>query len=416
MHRAVKGFRDILPGASESWQTIEKTAQALFEDFGFREIRVPLLEERALFARGIGEATDIVEKEMYTFDDRSGDMLTLRPEATAGICRAYIQHQMAKTEPVQKFYTFGPMFRRERPQKGRYRQFFQIDGEIFGIAAPEADALCIVFLNTLFSRLGVTGLSTHVNSLGCPACRPAYKSALQGFLETQSGLLCGNCLRRKETNPLRVLDCKAQECKEAAQGAPDLFDSLCPECKAHFARVETILGERGIPYIRDPRLVRGLDYYTRTTFEVLTDALGAQNAVAGGGRYDGLVETLGGPPTPATGFAIGLDRLAEVMEAQGKAEIRRPRLFIATMGNAASDRAFGWILDLAEKGIHAEMDYEGKSLKSQMKRADKLNAEFALVVGNEEIEKGEALLKRMDGGGERRIPLADVAAAFLLAL
>ncbi|MDA8404611.1 MAG: histidine--tRNA ligase, partial [Desulfobacteraceae bacterium] len=285
----IRGFKDILPDETPVWKAIEDTAIAIFQSFGFREIRLPIVEKAELFQRSIGENTDIVEKEMYTFPGSRGEMITLRPEATASVVRAYIQQQLYARDPVQKLYTIGPMFRRERPQKGRYRQFYQISAEVFGIDAPYIDAQLIVLAWTLLERLGVTGLSVQLNSLGCPACRPAFKRALADMLAAGTGGLCADCLRRKDKNPLRVLDCKVPACREVMKDAPSMTDYLCEDCARHFSKVQSSLIRQQIPFVLNPRLVRGLDYYTRTAFEIQTDALGAQNAIAGGGRYDGLV-------------------------------------------------------------------------------------------------------------------------------
>ncbi|MFU8770349.1 MAG: histidine--tRNA ligase [Desulfotignum sp.] len=312
--QTIRGFRDILPGQIRLWQKVEKMATDLFEAFGYREIRIPVLEKTQLFARSIGEATDIVEKEMYTFEDRNGDKLTLRPEATASICRSYIQHKLYAGDPVQKFYMTGPMFRRERPQKGRYRQFYQIDAEVFGIDAPYVDCELIFLLHELFKRLGLTGLTAQINSLGCPDCRPGYTRSLLTFLGERKHALCDICQRRMTKNPLRILDCKVQACQEALAGAPATVDHLCEACDSHFTTVKKTLTKQGVAFSVDKSLVRGLDYYTRTAWEIQTTSLGAQSAVAGGGRYDGLVKALGGPDTPAIGFAIGFDRLVEIME------------------------------------------------------------------------------------------------------
>ena len=293
MIQLIRGFKDILPGEVEIWQAIERAARELLEDFGFSEIRIPVMERTELFARSIGEDTDIVEKEMYTFPDRKGDLITLRPEATASIARAYIQHKLFAKDPVRKFYMIGPMFRRERPQKGRYRQFYQIDAEIFGVQSGLADAQLIFLLVTLFSRLTLKDVNAHINSLGCPQCRPDFRKALTGYLVSVSDRLCADCNRRRDRNPLRVLDCKVPACREALSDAPSIQDSLCDECRADFNRVMDSLGKLNVPYVVDQRLVRGLDYYTRTAFEIQTAALGAQSAVAGGGRYDNLVKELG---------------------------------------------------------------------------------------------------------------------------
>jgi histidyl-tRNA synthetase len=395
MLQLIRGFKDILPGEVELWQHIENQARALFQDFGYREIRVPLLEKTELFARGIGEDTDIVEKEMYTFADRKGEMITLRPEATASIVRAYIQHRFHAVDPVQKFFTIGPMFRRERPQKGRYRQFYQINAEALGIAEPMIDVQLIHLLVRLLQRLKVADATPHINSLGCPVCRPAFREALLAFIAERRDALCADCQRRSTRNPMRVLDCKVPGCREAMADAPAIIDHLCPACAVHFAMVREKLERLGIIYHLDKRLVRGLDYYTRTTFEIHTAALGAQSAVAGGGRYDGLIELLGGPPTPGVGFAVGFDRLAEIVALQQNDFSRPPRLFIAALGPAAQTVAFEWQMALAEAGLHVEMDYAGHSLKAQMKRADRLGAALVLIVGDNEMKTGEAMLRDM---------------------
>jgi histidyl-tRNA synthetase len=408
MIQLIRGFKDILPGEVELWQAVEKIARELLEDFGFKEIRIPIMERTELFARSIGEDTDIVEKEMYTFPDRKGDLITLRPEATASIVRAYIQHRLYAADPVQKFYTIGPMFRRERPQKGRYRQFYQINAEIFGVQSGLADVQLIYLLVTLFPRLQVPDIKAHINSLGCPKCRPKFKVALAEFLAAVSDKLCADCKRRKDRNPLRVLDCKVPACREAMAEAPSILDHLCSECKADFAEVKMMLQKLGVPFVIDKNLVRGLDYYARTTFEIQTESLGAQNAVAGGGRYDGLVGELGGPDIPATGFAIGFDRLTELTGFNASQFNRQPDVFVAALGDKSRLMAFEWICAFGDEGILAEMDFAGKSLKSQMKRADRLEAGHVLIVGDDELEKGEAILRNMETKEQASVPLDDL--------
>jgi histidyl-tRNA synthetase len=411
MIQLIRGFKDILPNEIELWQHIERTAAELLTAFGYQEIRVPIMEKTELFARSIGEDTDIVEKEMYTFADRKGDQLTLRPEATASIVRAYIQHKLYAGDPAAKFYLMGPMFRRERPQKGRYRQFYQIDVEAFGLASPYVDIQIIFLLHTLFQRLGVADTQAHVNSLGCPDCRPAYRQALLSMLAKAEGSLCEDCRRRKDRNPLRVLDCKVPGCQEAVAEAPAIVDYLCDACRDHFETVTSGLSDLGVPFILNKRLVRGLDYYTRTTFEMQTSALGAQSAVAGGGRYDGLVEALGGPATPAIGFAIGFDRLAEIVAMTRPPVQPRTDLFIAALGSKAQKRAFGWLSILAAAGLRVEMDFDDRSLKSQMKRADRLGARRVLIVGQSELEKGAAVLRDMKTKDQQELALDQVADA-----
>jgi histidyl-tRNA synthetase len=411
MIQLIRGFKDILPGEVELWQAVESVARQLLEDFGFKEIRIPIMERTELFARSIGEDTDIVEKEMYTFADRKGELITLRPEATASIVRAYIQHRLYATDPVQKFYTIGPMFRRERPQKGRYRQFYQINAEIFGVRSGLADVQLIFMLVTLFSRLQVADVKAHINSLGCPKCRPKFKGALSEFLGSVSDKLCADCLRRKDRNPLRVLDCKVSSCREAMAEAPAIADHLCSECKADFDEVKSMLDKLAVPFVVDKNLVRGLDYYARTTFEIQTESLGAQNAVAGGGRYDGLVAELGGPDIPATGFAIGLDRLTELTGHAAGPFYRKPDIFVAALGDKSRLLAFEWICALGNTGIQAELDFAGKGLKGQMKRADRLEAGHVLIVGEDELENGEAILRNMKTKAQVSVPINGLVGA-----
>jgi histidyl-tRNA synthetase len=399
MIQLIRGFKDILPGEVELWQEIESVARKLFEDFGFAEM---------LFARSIGEDTDIVEKEMYTFPDRKGDLITLRPEATASICRAYIQHKLYATDPVQKFYVIGPMFRRERPQKGRYRQFYQINAEIFGVASPLADVQLIFLLVNLFTQLKVTDLEAHINSLGCTKCRPDFRAALSEFLMSVSDQLCSDCIRRRDSNPLRVLDCKVPSCREALADAPSILDHLCDDCRQDFTEVKNALEKLNIAYVVDKRLVRGLDYYARTTFEIQTTSLGAQSAVAGGGRYDGLVKELGGPDIPATGFAIGFDRLTEVCGLQAEEFYRKPDIFVAALGEKSGSLAFEWICALGLQGIRAEMDFSNKSLKAQMKRANRLAAAYVLMVGEDELKQGSAILRNMQTKEQMSVPFDDI--------
>jgi histidyl-tRNA synthetase len=404
MIQLIRGFKDILPGEVELWQKIEQEARALFDSFGFREIRIPIMEKTELFKRSIGEDTDIVEKEMYTFTDRGGDMLTLRPEATASIVRAYIQQKLYSPDPVQRLYMIGPMFRRERPQKGRYRQFYQIDAEILGVASPLADAQLIYILVTLFERLKVGNIEAHVNSLGCPACRPAFREALGNMLGSVSERLCADCLRRRERNPLRVLDCKVPGCREALADAPAIIDYLCTECRRDFAELQSALTALGVAYLIDKRLVRGLDYYTRATFEIQTGELGAQSAVAGGGRYDKLVRELGGPDLPATGFAIGLDRLSEIAGLRAGDFQLRPEIYLAALGERSRALAFEWACRLGRGGVRVEMEFGEKSLKSLLKTADRLGAAYVLMIGDKEVAEKAVLLRDMQTKEQLSIP------------
>ena len=404
MIQLIRGFKDILPGEVELWQRIEQEARALFESFAFREIRIPIMEKTELFKRSIGEDTDIVEKEMYTFTDRGGDMVTLRPEATASIVRAYIQHKLYAPDPVQRLYMIGPMFRRERPQKGRYRQFYQIDAEIFGVSSPLADAQLIFLLATLFDRLQVKNVEAHVNSLGCPVCRPGFRDALQGMLASLGDRLCADCTRRQDRNPLRVLDCKVPSCREALMDAPSILDHLCGDCRRDFDELQSALAALSVPYVVDKRLVRGLDYYTRATFEIQTGELGAQSAVAGGGRYDKLVHELGGPDLPATGFAIGFDRLSEIVGLQANDYQTRPDVFLAALGDRSRSLAFEWCCRLGREGVRVQMEFGDKSLKSLMKSADRLGAAHVLMIGDKELEHEAALLRDMRTKEQAALP------------
>jgi histidyl-tRNA synthetase len=408
MIQLIRGFKDILPGEVELWQEIERIARGLLEDFGFKEIRIPIMEKTELFARSIGEDTDIVEKEMYTFPDRKGDLITLRPEATASIVRAYIQHKLYAKDPVRKFYVIGPMFRRERPQKGRYRQFYQINAEVFGVASPLVDVQLIYILVKLCARLKVKDVEAHINSLGCPKCRPGFRAALFDFLMSVSDQLCSDCIRRRDRNPLRVLDCKVPACREALKAAPSILDYLCSGCRDDFDQVKSSLDKLKVSFVVDKRLVRGLDYYTQTAFEIQTGSLGAQSAVAGGGRYDGLVKELGGPDIAATGFAIGFDRLSEIAGLNASEFVRKPDIFLAALGRKSGLQAFEWSCALGLEGIYAEMDFGDKSLKSQMKRADRLDAAYVLMLGEDELEKGVVILRNMRTQEQIPIAIGDV--------
>jgi histidyl-tRNA synthetase len=402
--KAIRGFNDILPNEIGKWHFVEKTAREIFEGFGFSEIRIPILERTELFARGIGEATDIVEKEMYTFSDKSGNSLTLRPEATASMARAYLEHQIYNFDPVAKFYCMGPMFRYERPQKGRYRQFYQIDAEVFGVGNPMVDAEIIVMLIHFLEKVGLEKLELQINSLGCRKCRPRYRQEIINFLKNKSFQLCQDCQRRLETNPLRVFDCKVETCQAAIADAPKVIDFIDEECQTHFGKVKEYLGAAGLTYILNPRMVRGLDYYTRTAFEVVSYQLGSQNAVTGGGRYDNLFQEIGGPDIPGIGFAIGMERLISLLP-KDREFVQYPYLFIAALGDQTVKKAYPLINQLHLEGIRAELDYEGKSLKSQMRKADKLKARYVLIMGEEELKKGRAVLRNMEDKSQEEIPI-----------
>ncbi len=402
--KAIRGFNDILPDEIGKWQFAEETAREVFEGFGFSEIRIPILERTELFSRGIGEATDIVEKEMYTFADRSGNSLTLRPEATASIARAYLEHQLYTFDPVAKLYCIGPMFRYERPQKGRYRQFYQIDAEVFGVENAMVDAEVIIMLIHFLKRVGFEKLELQINTLGDQTCRPKYREELKRFLTSKSFQLCEDCQRRLQTNPLRIFDCKVETCQEAIANAPKVSDFICSECQKHFDLVKKYLETAGLQYILNPRMVRGLDYYTRTAFEVVSYQLGSQNAVAGGGRYDNLFQEIGGLEIPGIGFAIGMERLVSLLP-RDKEFISYPHLFIAALGQAPSKEAYRIINQLHLEGIRAELDYEGKSLKSQMRRADKLKARYVLILGEDELKRGKAALRNMETKSQEEISI-----------
>ncbi len=402
---AIKGFKDILPREIGYWQTLETEARRLLRLFGFLEIRTPLMEKTEIFSRGIGQDTDIVSKEMYSLKDSKGRSLTLRPEATAAVVRAYIQNRLYEKQPVQKLFSIGPMFRHERPQKGRLRQFHQINVELFGDPGPTSDADIIVLALELFRTLGLKDLALHINSLGCPECRPHFKKQLNRYLEDKEQSLCEDCKRRAKTNPLRVFDCKAPGCRTIMKGAPSIMDSLCSGCEVHFQTLKQYLLSAGITFVPDHHLVRGLDYYTRTTFEIQTERLGAQNAVAGGGRYDDLVKLLGGPAYPAIGFAVGMERVIALLMEQGPCEQQSPDLFVAALGKTAQEMSFRWIQELRKAGVASEMDYAARSLKAQLKYADRLGAKKVLMIGENELESGKSILRDMSSGKQEEIDL-----------
>jgi histidyl-tRNA synthetase len=400
---AVRGFKDILPPETQTWRLVENTAREILSAFGFQEVRLPILEKTELFARGIGESTDIVEKEMYTFPDRGEESLTLRPEATASVIRAYLEHSLQASESVTKLFTIGPMFRRERPQKGRYRQFHQIDAEILGPDDPRLDAELILMLIHFLRTLGLHNLTLELNSLGCPECRPAFREAILGFLRGGEGRLCADCQRRVGTNPLRVFDCKVEQCGLIIADAPRLTQFICPGCRDHFEKVQSCLNQFEIPYHLNDKMVRGLDYYTRTTFEVTAESLGAQNAVVGGGRYDHLVRELGGPDIPGIGFAIGVERLVAMLP--GKDGLPIPSLCIAALGEPARQKAFLIGNRLRCQGVTVEMDHAGRSLKSQMKKADRLKCAYTVILGERELQENRALLRDMAASTQEEIGL-----------
>ncbi len=411
----IKGMNDILPHDIAAWQFLEQQARQIFHTYGYKEIRVPVVEKTELFCRSIGETTDIVEKEMYTFVDKGDNSITLRPEGTAPVMRSFIQHKLYNETNSSKLYYMGPMFRYERPQKGRYRQFHQIGAEAIGQDDPRIDAQVLAMLSHFFTAVGITNVSLQLNSLGCSTCRPDYRSALIGFLTQHLDSLCDDCRRRYSTNPLRVLDCKAAGCKEATAAAPSVLDHLCPECDDHFRKVQHHLDALQVPYEINNRMVRGLDYYTKTTFEMVTTALGAQNAVAAGGRYDGLIQELGGPALSGIGFAMGVERLVLLLDVH-KLKPSVPQLFIAALGERAQQEGFVILNRLQHQGIYAEMDFSGKSLKAQMRLANKLGSVFSIVLGDNELETGTVSLKQMADGTETSVELHALAATVAAAL
>lgn len=403
----IKGFKDILPEDTPQWCKVESIARQIFGSFGFREIRVPIMEKTELFKRSIGETTDIVEKEMYTFRDRDEELLTLRPEATASVIRAYIEHNMQSFEQVTRLFTMGPMFRRERPQKGRFRQFHQIDVELFGDDKPQSDVEVILMLVHFLESAGLTELALEINSLGCKECRPAFSKAVVDYLKGSEAALCPDCQRRMHTNPLRVFDCKVESCSSIIAQAPRILDYLCAGCTEHFAEVKSCLDDLHVHYAINPTMVRGLDYYVRTAFEVKSGALGAQNSLAGGGRYDGLVSDLGGPEVAGIGFGVGIERLLASLPDAEKSKCKTD-LFIAALGPRAQKIGFKLACELRLAGITAAMDYSGKSLKSQMKRADKLNSSYTLIFGDKEIDEKHLELRDMNTKNQQVLPLENL--------
>ena len=415
--RAVKGTRDLLPPETWSWQKVEDGARGVFQAYNFREVRTPILERTELFARSVGADTDIVTKEMYTFEDRDHESLTLRPEATASVVRAYIEHGLFNERGIHKLYYMGPMFRRERPQKGRYRQFYQIGAEVLGSDHPAIDAEVLEMLLLFLERVGLRSFTLLLNSVGCAKCRPEYVKVLRRALGSVKSTMCVDCQRRAESNPLRVLDCKVEADQPIIAKLPSILDHLGPECRQHFDRVLAELKQRGIPYEITPRLVRGLDYYTRTTFEITSGALGAQNALLGGGRYDGLSEMIGGPPAPGIGFSIGEDRLVlAVEEAAHSKEASTPEsrdtalaAYVAWLGDAALAPAFALVRELRRQSLSVEIDYEPTKLKKSLGAASKLGARFAIIIGDGELASGRYQVKDMSTGGQEEVESARIA-------
>ncbi|GMV22688.1 MAG: histidine--tRNA ligase [Acidimicrobiia bacterium] len=408
MISAIRGTHDILPGEVEKWQYVERIARELCDRFGYVEVRTPVIEREELFAKGTGETTDIVQKEMYSFTDKGGDRITLRPEATPSMVRAFVEHNLENALPSAKLFAMGPMFRYERPQKGRYRQFHQFDVEAFGLEDPAIDAEVIDLAWSLIAALEIPQAELVINSVGCPECRPKFQEALLAALGDNVAKLCGDCQRRSTTNPLRIYDCKVPADQPIIDALPHSVDYLCGRCAEHYAGVKGYLSAAAIPFRESHRLVRGLDYYTRTTFEILGQTLGAQNALLGGGRYDGLVKTLGGADRTGIGFAAGLERL--VLALPDTAPVAAaPRAFIVAIGEDGRAEAWTLLRELRAAGMRAQMEFDTRSVRGQMKRADRLAARVTLIVGGDELARGEVTLRDMATGDQHAVARAAVA-------
>ncbi|MBD9048826.1 MAG: histidine--tRNA ligase [Ruminococcus sp.] len=416
--KKIKGTEDVLPKDSYRWQFVEDVMRKESAAYGFKEIRTPVFEHTELFARGVGQTTDVVQKEMYTFDTKGGESVTLRPEGTAGAARAMLEHGLVNDSlPIKASY-FVSCYRYEKPQAGRLREFHQFGLECYGTQSPVADAELICAAQSIFDRLGIKQLRLEINSIGCPTCRAEYHKALKEYFYGYKDELCETCNSRLEKNPMRILDCKSPVCSKIAQGAPKITDYLCDECKEHFASVQKYLDAAGVEYTVNPTIVRGLDYYTKTVFEFVTDFIGAQGTVCGGGRYDGLIEELGGKHLPSLGFAMGIERLLMLMDKQG-IEIPRPStcdLYVAVMGESASLKSFEIIKAVRSCGLIAETDIVGRGLRAQMKYADKIGAKFSMVLGDNEIEQGKAVIKNMSSGEQTEIVLDDTFAEKFMVL
>ncbi len=398
--KRVRGTYDLFPPEIKKWQRVEEIGKKILESYGFSEIRVPIIESASLFERSVGIGTDIVEKEMFTFLDKKKRRLSLRPEGTASIVRAFIESSLSITFPITKFYYLGPMVRYDRPQKGRYRQFSQLGAEIFGSDSPEIDAELIKILTIFFEKIGLSGYKIYLNSLGCQKDKEDYQNKIKKYFEKRKNQLCSDCQRRLQFNPLRVLDCKKSSCQELLKGAPSILDYLCPSCSSHFSKLQEILKEEGIDYILFPYLVRGLDYYTRTVFEFVLSGEERQNVFVAGGRYNNLVSDLGGHETPAVGFAIGLERVIETISSL---PISREGFFLAHLGDESLKKAKEIAERLREKGKKVFLFYEEKSLKSQLRLADRLNAKFVLIIGPEELEKGKIILRDLEKKEQKEV-------------
>ena len=410
INRAVKGTNDILPDQSRKWQFVEGKMLETAELFGFKEIRVPVFEHTEVFKRSVGDTTDVVQKEMYTFEDKGGRSITLRPELTAGVIRSAIEKGIINGALPQKLCYIGGCYRYEKPQAGRLREFHQFGVECVGAAAPNADAEVISLAKAVLENIGIKDISLEINSIGCPECRKEYHKALKEYFSANAETLCDTCKERLDRNPMRILDCKSPICREVAANAPVVIDYLCDDCKEHFEKVKANLSAMNISFTVNPKIVRGLDYYTRTVFEFVSGDIGAQSTVCGGGRYDGLIKQMGGQETPSLGFAMGIERLMMVLEAQ-KAELPEDStcdLFIATLGDKATLKASALCRELRDEGYKVQTDICGRGLKAQMKYANKIGAKFTLVLGDNEVESGKATLKKMSDSSEREISLNEL--------
>ncbi len=412
--KAIKGTKDVLPSEVYKNQYIEATCLTVAENFGYKEMRTPVFEHTELFQRGVGDTTDVVQKEMYTFDDKGGRSITLRPEGTAGAARSFLENGLSNEALPQKICYLTSCYRYEKPQAGRLREFHQFGIECFGATSPLADAEMIALAKQIFDELGIKDLHLELNSIGCPTCRAEYHKALKEYFASRVDELCDTCRDRLDRNPMRILDCKSPVCSEIAKDAPVVLDYLCDECKEHFEKTKSYLDAMNIEYIVNPQIVRGLDYYTKTVFEFVADSIGAQGTVCGGGRYDGLIEELGGQHTPSLGFGMGLERLQLVMEAQGCEfpEPSRPDLFIVAMGDKATLKAVEIAKDMRDEGYSVVYDLNGRSLRAQMKYADKINAKYNVVIGDNEVDTKSAVLKDMATGEQSNISLETFVSGF----
>lgn len=411
-----KGMKDVLPGESARWQAVEKEMRKAAHLAGYREIRTPVVEHTELFARSAGESSDVVRKEMYTFLDKGDRSVTLKPESTAGTVRAFLESGLyAQALPLKMYYLNAPHFRYEAPQSGRLREHHQFGMECFGASQPSTEAELIVLLVNMLSSFGLKNLSVRINSIGCPNCRPQYQQAFRSYLDAKKDQLCKSCQERIEINPMRTLDCKEEKCKQELKDAPVMLDNLCDECREHFEKLKEYLTEAGIEYLVDPRIVRGLDYYTKTVFEIITDTPNGELTVCGGGRYDGLVEEIGGPAIPAVGFGMGIERVLMLLDQLGdecnvQMEDERPDVFVACLNKALSIHAFKLMNAFRQAGVRADMDHQGRSLKAQFKYADKLGAKHMAIIGDDELAKGVVKLRDMATKEEWEVPLADAPA------